>query len=325
MTRVVLTISTALLLLCTAATAQAKPIVGIGEQRPEMFIDQHWIDLAKPDVRYVIPWDALTRKQDRAAADWFLPWARDAHARVLLSFGHSNKRHRELKMPTRSQFRKQFKAIQARYPWVTQFQAWNEANHGTQPTFNKPKRAAMAYDVIKGACPKCTVSAPSVLDDGMKTVNYLKALRQGRQEEGHDLEPAQPHRRQPRTAREQEHHKLILRHTHGQLWFTETGGIYNRWIPKKSNGSLKHIKQYNAGERQASDQEHLQARSPELRASSASTTTTGSRPSRRSRAGLRAVQLHRKAALALQHLQGTGAEVRSISHSASASSAVVAQ
>jgi hypothetical protein len=227
-----------------AANAEAKPIVGIGEQRPEMFIDKNWRAWAHPDVRYVIPWDGLTRKQDRAQADWYLTWARDAKARVLLTFGHSNKRHKELKMPTRKQFRTQFKAIQARYPWVTQFQAWNEANHGSQPTFNRPKRAAMAYDVIKGACPKCTVSAPSVLDDGMKTVKYLKAFDKAAKKKVtiwslHNHIDANRGRLGNKSTT-----KLILRHTRGQLWFTETGGIYNRWIPKR-NGTLKHIKQYN--------------------------------------------------------------------------------
>ena len=227
-----------------AATAEAKPIVGIGEQRPEMFIDKNWRAWAHPDVRYVIPWDGLTRKQDRAQADWYLTWARDAKARVLLTFGHSNKRHKELKMPTRKQFRTQFKAIQARYPWVTQFQAWNEANHGSQPTFNKPKRAAMAYDVIKGACPKCTVSAPSVLDDGMKTVKYLKAFDKAAKKKVtiwslHNHIDANRSRLGKKSTT-----YLFLKRTHGQLWFTETGGIYNRWIPKKT-GKLKHIKQYN--------------------------------------------------------------------------------
>jgi hypothetical protein len=229
-----------------AAPAQAapKPTVGIGEQRPEMFLDQHWQDLGTPDVRYVIAWDALTRRAERITADTYLARAEAVGAHVLLSFGHSNKRHRELRMPTRSQFRAQFKAVQARYPWVTQFQAWNEANHGTQPTFNKPKRAAMAYDVIKGACPSCTVAAPSVLDDGIKTINYVKAFDKAAKHKVtiwslHNHIDANRGRlgKQSTTS-------LFLRKTHGQVWFTETGGIYNRWIPK-STGKLKHITQYN--------------------------------------------------------------------------------
>jgi hypothetical protein len=229
-----------------AAPAQAasKPIVGIGEQRPEMFVDKNWQALGKRDVRYVMAWDALTRKTERASADWYLTWARDAGARVLLSFGHSNKKHRELRMPTRSQLRTQFRAVRARYPWVTQFQAWNEANHGTQPTFNKPKRAAMAYDVIKGACPTCVVTAPSVLDDGIKTINYIKAFDKAAKKKVtiwslHNHIDANRNRLGKKSTT-----YLFLKRTRGQVWFTETGGIYNRWIPK-SNGKLKHLKQYN--------------------------------------------------------------------------------
>jgi hypothetical protein len=244
--RVVLTISTALLLLCVAAPAQAakKPIVGIGEQRPEMFVDKNWQALGKPDVRYVIAWDALTRKSERATADWYLTWARDAGARILLSFGHSNKRHRELKMPTRSQLRAQFKAVRARYPWVTQFQAWNEANHGSQPTFQKPKSAAMAFDLMKTDCPTCVVAAPSVLDDGQKTIAYIKAFDKAAKHKVtiwslHNHIDANRSRLGKKSTT-----YLFLKQTRGQLWFTETGGIYNRWIPKRT-GQLKHITQYN--------------------------------------------------------------------------------
>jgi hypothetical protein len=229
-----------------AAPAQArpKPIVGIGEQRPEMFTDQHWRDLAKPNVRYVIAWDALTRKKERASADWYLTWARDARARVLLSFGHSNKKHRELRMPTRTQFKKQFKAIRKRYPWVTQFQAWNEANHGTQPTYKKPKRAAMAFDTIKSACKKCVVSAPSVLDDGMKTIAYIKAFDRAAKHKVtiwslHNHIDANRNRLGNKSTT-----KLFLRHTKGQVWFTETGGIWNRWVPKHGRGKPKKVKIY---------------------------------------------------------------------------------
>ncbi|HEX3256679.1 MAG TPA: hypothetical protein VHQ96_12885, partial [Gaiellaceae bacterium] len=102
MTRVVLTISTALLLLGLAGSAHAtsKPIVGIGEQNPNMFLDARWQALDKPDVRYVMAWDGLRYKAQRASLDWYLTWARDHGARVLLSFGHSYKRGRELRLPT---------------------------------------------------------------------------------------------------------------------------------------------------------------------------------------------------------------------------------
>ena len=247
MTRVVLTISISLLTLCFAATAQAarKPFVGIGEQNPMLFADQRWRDLDKPDVRYVISWDALKYKKERGSVDWFLTWARDNNARVLLSFGHSRKRGRELKLPTPRQFKAQFKAVRKRYPWVTTFQTWNEGNHGTQPTFKKPQAAARFFDIIKSSCRKCTVSAPSVLDDGMRMIAWIKAFRKAAKHKVtiwslHNHIDANRNLLGKRSTT-----ALFLKYTRGQLWFTETGGIWNRWVPKRT-GKKKHITRYNS-------------------------------------------------------------------------------
>jgi hypothetical protein len=246
-TRVALTISTTLLLLCLAATAQAasKPVVGFGEQNPNMLVDPRWRALDAPDVRYVIGWDALRYKSERASADWYLTWARDQGARVLLSFGHSRRKGREMRLPTRSQFKTQFKAVRKRYPWVTTFQTWNEANHGTQPTWKKPKAAARFFDIIKSNCRKCTVSAPSVLDDGFKMVAYIKAFKKAAK---HKVTIWSLHNHidvNRNLLGAKSTTKLFLRNTSGKVWFTETGGIWNRWVPKRT-GKKKKIKRYNS-------------------------------------------------------------------------------
>jgi hypothetical protein len=232
-------------MLCLAVPAQAKkPVVGIGEQNPTIFSDQRWRDLAKPDVRYVIPWDALKFKKERASADWYLTWARDANARVLLSFGHSRRRGRELKLPTRGQFKAQFKAVRKRYPWVTTFQTWNEGNHGTQPTFKKPAAAAKFFDVIKSSCRKCVVSAPSVLDDGIATIRWIQKFRKAAKHKVtiwslHNHIDANRNRLGNKSTT-----KMFLRYTKGQVWFTEAGGIWNRWITR-SSGRKDKVKMYN--------------------------------------------------------------------------------
>ena len=247
MTRVVLTISTTLLLLSLAGTAQAasKPTVGIGEQNPNIFYDARWKALDKPDVRYVMSWDALRYKAERASVDWYLTWARDHGARVLLSFGHSRRKGREMRLPSPRQFKQQFKAVRKRYPWVTTFQSWNEANHGTQPTWKKPKAAARFFDIIKSSCKKCVVSAPSVLDDGYRMVAWVKAFKRAAK---HKVTIWSIHNHidvNRNLLGAKSTTKLLLRNTRGQLWFTETGGIWNRWVPKKS-GKKKHIKRYNS-------------------------------------------------------------------------------
>ena len=41
-----------------------------------------------PDVRYVMPWDALRRNGwEKAELDTYMYWARQAGARVMVTFG----------------------------------------------------------------------------------------------------------------------------------------------------------------------------------------------------------------------------------------------
>jgi len=63
--------------LCLAAPAQAaKPIVGFGEQSPNMFRDARWAALDKPYTRYVMPWDGLRFKKSRAQIDYYMAVAK---------------------------------------------------------------------------------------------------------------------------------------------------------------------------------------------------------------------------------------------------------
>jgi hypothetical protein len=227
-----------LLLLCLAAPAQArpKPIVGFGEQNPQIFSDLRWIDLEKPDIRYVMSWDALRTRAGRGEVDLWMQAAKFRNANVLLSFGHSRRPGRELRAPTKKQFTAQFKAFRKRYPWVTTFQAWNEANHGTQPYFHKPKAAAKIYDVIRRKCRTCTVSAPSVLDDGMKMVRWIQTFRKAAKTK---VTIWSLHNHIDVNRNTSSGTKLLLKYTRGQVWFTETGGIWNRWVDGRK------IKRYN--------------------------------------------------------------------------------
>jgi hypothetical protein len=160
MTRLVLI--TTLLVLGLAGPASAKLTVGIGEQNAQMFTDGRWMALKAPHVRYVMPWDAIARNgSDLAVLDNYMYWARLANARVLLSFGH---------------FIREFRKFRRRYPEVKTFQTWNEGNHGTQPTFTKPGRAALLYNSMRRTCPECTITAPSMLDAPNMTP-WIKAFK----------------------------------------------------------------------------------------------------------------------------------------------------
>jgi polysaccharide biosynthesis protein PslG len=247
-TRVVLTISTSLILLAFAAPAQAarKPIVGFGEQAPQIFSDLRWITLDKNEghyIRYVMPWDALRRENTRAVVDLWMKAADFRDANVMITFGHSVRKGRaRLKLPTRAQYRREIRAVRERYPFVKTFQAWNEANHGSQPTAKKPKATGKLYDVLVKTCRGCTITAPSILIAGTKELNWLKAFDKGAKKRVkiwaiHNHIDANRNT----TFGTKQFLKTFKR---GKVWFTETGGIVNRWVPKKT-GKIKHIKRYN--------------------------------------------------------------------------------
>jgi hypothetical protein len=224
------------LVLALAAPASAKLTVGIGEQNPAFFGDERWLELDAPHVRYVMSWDALRRNSwEEAQLETYMAMARQVGAKVMITFGASRRRGQALKAPSRLQFIREFRALRRRYPELVTFQAWNEGNHGTQPVWNKPHLAARYYDSIRRTCPECTVSAPSVLDAPDMTRWIMRFKRAARYPVRiwsiHNHIDANRHR----TSGTRE----FLRITRGKVWFTETGGIVNRWVDGRK------IRRYN--------------------------------------------------------------------------------
>ena len=236
-------------LLCSpAAPAQAKsrkPLVGFGEQSPWMFSDARWVTLEKNErryVRYVMPWDALRYKRSRAEVNLWMQQARQRRARVLLAFGHSMRRHRQLELPSRRQYRRQIRAVRKRYPFVTSFQMWNEANHGFQPTRRKPRATGRLYDVLIKACRRCIVTAPAVMLTGRESIRWIKrfdraAKRRVRIWAVHNHIDANRNSRR-RT-------RMFLRNTRGRVWFTEAGAIWNRWMPNRRGRGWHKVRRYS--------------------------------------------------------------------------------
>ena len=226
MTRLVLI--TTLLVLGLAGPASAKLTVGIGEQNAVMFTDKRWQALNAPDVRYVMPWDAIAAQRLGAggARQLHVLGAPDQRAGCCSASATRSAPASELKMPSRLQFIREFRKFRRRYPEVRTFQTWNEGNHGTQPTFTKPGRAALLYNSMRRTCPECTITAPSVLDAPNMTP-WIKAFKRKTRYPVriwaiHNHIDANRHR----TSGTRE----LLRITKGKLWFTETGGIVNRWV-----------------------------------------------------------------------------------------------
>ncbi len=218
---------TLVFVLALAAPASAKLTVGIGEQNPAFFSDERWQALKAPHVRYVMSWDALRRKNwERQQLVDYMNAARATGAKVMVSFGHSRRRGRELKAPTRLQFIREFRRLRRLYPELRTFQTWNEGNHGTQPVWKKPGLAGRYYNAMRRTCPECRISAPSVLDAPNMT-NWIRRFKKAarypvRIWSIHNHIDANRHR----TSGTRE----FLRITRGKVWFSETGGIVNRYV-----------------------------------------------------------------------------------------------
>lgn len=207
-----------------AAHAGARPVIGIGDQKPTMFGDPRFAWLGIREVRLVVSWDVRRNRWDRGWVDGWLRAARASGARPFVSFGRSWLPQHKRELPSARRFRREFRAFHRRYPWVRTFAPWNEANHCSQPTCRNPRRAAAYYNVIRVACPRCTVLGADVLDQpnmGPWIREFLRYAR-GRPRVWGLHNYIDANRRTSVGTRR------LLRLVDGEIWFTETGGIVRR-------------------------------------------------------------------------------------------------
>jgi hypothetical protein len=225
-TRIALVAFAVAVCLVGAAPAAATLRIGIGEQNPTFFDDPRWQALDAPYVRLVVPWDALKVAAHRAEVDAWMAAAEREGADPLVTFGHSRRRGRELHLPSRRKFSAAFRAFRKRFPGQRVFQVWNEANHGTQPTYRAPARAARYYDAMKRHCRGCTIAAPSVLD----ARNMIPWIKRFRAVAKRPVRIWSIHNHIDANRLRTTGTRELLRNTRGQVWFTETGGIVNRVV-----------------------------------------------------------------------------------------------
>ncbi|HEY1539404.1 MAG TPA: hypothetical protein VGF63_08405 [Solirubrobacteraceae bacterium] len=154
---------TAIVASTPAAAALRRDVrIGIGDQKPDMFSDSRFIALGVKYARLTISWDAMTVPWEVQELDAWLAAARADGIAPLISLGHSRTDRRSLPTPERLEY--EFLRMRQRYPWVTTWATWNEANHCGEPTCHRPKLVAAYYRALRRGCPKCTILAPEVLD-----------------------------------------------------------------------------------------------------------------------------------------------------------------
>ncbi len=164
----------AMLVLC-APTAPARAlVVGMSDQQTDSWPDPRLRALGLRHARLIVPWDAARSEPERVqawldavAAQGFTPHVAFQHRRG------EDCRTTSCRAPSRSEYRDAVAAFLARFPQVTTYTTWNEANHRAQPVVNLPERVAGYYEDLRELCRKCTVVAGDVLDSG----GYVTWLR----------------------------------------------------------------------------------------------------------------------------------------------------
>lgn len=214
-------------MLSPVAAGQAT-IIGMAEQKADMFGDARFFALGLTHVRLNVQWDVLKNRRDTAALDSYMARA-DAHGiSALVTIDRSRYPATRHKLPSLKAYESQIRALHKRYPKVREWSAWNEANHGGQPTYRHPERVAAYWLGLRRICKGCTVLAADLLDQRNLT-SWAKAfVKAVRHLHGpvpsvwglHNYIDANLHRTTGT--------RRMLKAVGGKIWITETAGLVSR-------------------------------------------------------------------------------------------------
>jgi hypothetical protein len=163
-------------LLIVPATAQAKTVVGIAENSPNVFTDPLFAQLGAKHARVVVPYDVMTSRDHvlPTLTSW-LNAARAAGVDPMVTFEHPtgnaticnkrrNYRRKVCRLPSAGAYRSALRRFFVAFPFVRTVVPWNEINHFTQPTSRNPKAAARFSNIAVQLCRGCKVVVADVLD-----------------------------------------------------------------------------------------------------------------------------------------------------------------
>jgi hypothetical protein len=225
MTKLALIVASALALLAPA-TADAL-VVGIADQKPDMFTDTRFERLNIRHARIAVAWDVMNYSWQVKELDRWMLDAREAGVHPLVSFGHSTL-HRRL-LPTPERFRREFRRFRARYPWARNFASWNEANHCGEPTCHREALVAAYWRKLNQECRSCKILAAELLD----MPNLVRWVKRFRRHAGREPAAWGLHNYVEANRFQSDRLRSLLRNTKGSVWLTEVGGIVKRRIRKR--------------------------------------------------------------------------------------------
>ena len=222
-----------LVVLLVALGALAVPssanalVIGIADQKPDMFTDARFAELNINHARFTVAWDALGYYWQREEMDRWMAAAQKAGVQPLLSFGPSRIDRKNI--PTPSELRYQFRRFRERYPWAKTWATWNEANHCGAQLCHRAKLVAAYYRKMRQECSSCKILATELLDMPNMLTWVRQFLRHAKVQPKywglHNYVEA--NRFQRKSLRK------LLRRVKGKVWLTEVGGIVKRRTKKK--------------------------------------------------------------------------------------------
>jgi hypothetical protein len=155
--------------------------------------------------------------------------------------GRRYSRSRACRAPSAKAYKNSFARFDNAFPWVKTYSAWNEVNHASQPTFNKPGLAVRYYDVLRKLARKrkFKVMAADMLD----TSNMARYLRSFMRRAKGSPRLWGLHNYQDVNRKTSADTRLMLSMVPGEVWLTETGGIVKfqgfRYSPSRAAARTK--------------------------------------------------------------------------------------
>jgi len=212
-------------LLGAPSPASAKPLLGIADQKPDMFADPRFVDLDLKTARYFVPYDVATNAFQLTRLDvWMAGARRDGISPLITLERSSDPKTKKKGAPSVAKYRSTVRFLRKRYPIVKAYSAWNEPNDGGQPTFKKPGLVASYVKVLQQECKGCKILAGDLLDNP-NMVTYAKAVEKAMKKKAaiwglHSYGDANNFRT---TAT-----RKLLKGVKGKIWLTEVGGVVAR-------------------------------------------------------------------------------------------------
>jgi hypothetical protein len=215
--------------VASPAAADAKPALGIADNKASAFADPRFVELPISYARINIPWDVLSDPLRLPEVDQWMQGAKLAGVKPLVSFDRS--RTNKSLNPSPAQLVTALKAWRAKWPGqISDVSAWNEPNINGK----SGSRVAKWWLALRKACPSCTV-LPGELVDRTNAAKWAKDFIKAAKRT-----PSiwALHAYIDANNFTSKNTKAFLKVAKGKLWLTETGGVVRR-AARANNAKFK--------------------------------------------------------------------------------------